>query len=106
MLKSLCPVCMLKLQGVLGVLFGLAPLKPSLLASHLPPASFCPPRHACLPCFSREVETLFHEFGHAAQHMLTEQQEGLAAGIRGVEWDAVELPSQVGGGWCWCWCCG
>jgi Zn-dependent oligopeptidase len=29
--------------------------------------------------------------------MLTEQQEGLAAGIRGVEWDAVELPSQVGG---------
>lgn len=43
----------------------------------------------------REVETLFHEFGHAAQHMLTEQREGLCAGIRGVEWDAVELPSQV-----------
>ena len=42
-----------------------------------------------------QVETLFHEFGHAAQHMLTEQQEGLVAGIRGVEWDAVELPSQV-----------
>ena len=42
----------------------------------------------------REVETLFHEFGHAAQHMLTEQGEGLVAGIRGVEWDAVELPSQ------------
>lgn len=42
----------------------------------------------------REVETLFHEFGHAAQHMLTEQTEGLVAGIRNVEWDAVELPSQ------------
>ena len=41
------------------------------------------------------METLFHEFGHAAQHMLTEQAEGLVAGIRGVEWDAVELPSQV-----------
>lgn len=37
----------------------------------------------------REVETLFHEFGHAAQHMLTEQDEGFIAGIRGVEWDAV-----------------
>jgi hypothetical protein len=36
-----------------------------------------------------QVETLFHEFGHAAQHMLTQQREGLIAGIRGVEWDAV-----------------
>ncbi|EFN52299.1 hypothetical protein CHLNCDRAFT_139059 [Chlorella variabilis] len=49
----------------------------------------------------REVETLFHEFGHAAQHMLTEQQEGLVAGIRGVEWDAVELPSQFMENWCY-----
>jgi oligopeptidase A len=47
----------------------------------------------------REVETLFHEFGHAAQHMLTEQREGLVAGIRGVEWDAVELPSQFMENW-------
>ena len=47
----------------------------------------------------REVETLFHEFGHAAQHMLTEQKEGLVAGIRGVEWDAVELPSQYMENW-------
>ena len=43
---------------------------------------------------AREVETLFHECGHALQHMLTQQPEGLVAGIRGVEWDAVELPSQ------------
>ena len=42
----------------------------------------------------REVETLFHEMGHALQHMLTTQSEGMVAGIRGVEWDAVELPSQ------------
>ncbi|GAB4814977.1 hypothetical protein N2152v2_002023 [Parachlorella kessleri] len=49
----------------------------------------------------REVETLFHEFGHAAQHMLTQQREGLVAGIRGVEWDAVELPSQFMENWCY-----
>jgi len=47
----------------------------------------------------REVETLFHEAGHALQHMLTEQSEGLVAGIRGVEWDAVELPSQFMENW-------
>jgi len=49
----------------------------------------------------REVETLFHEFGHALQHMLTTQEEGLVAGIRGVEWDAVELPSQFMENWCY-----
>lgn len=49
------------------------------------------------------METLFHEFGHAAQHMLTEQREGLVAGIRGVEWDAVELPSQFMENWCCEW---
>lgn len=49
----------------------------------------------------REVETLFHEFGHASQHMLTEQSEGLVAGIRGVEWDAVELPSQFMENFCY-----
>jgi oligopeptidase A len=42
----------------------------------------------------REVETLFHEFGHGLQHMLITAEEGDVAGINGVEWDAVELPSQ------------
>lgn len=49
----------------------------------------------------REVETVFHEFGHALQHMMTKQAEGLVAGIRGVEWDAVELPSQFMENWCY-----
>ena len=35
---------------------------------------------------NREVETLFHEFGHALQHMLTQEREGLVSGIRGIEW--------------------
>jgi oligopeptidase A len=46
-----------------------------------------------------EVETLFHEFGHGLQHMLTRVDHGLAAGIRNVEWDAVELPSQFMENW-------
>jgi len=49
----------------------------------------------------REVETMFHEFGHALQHMLTRVDEGLVSGIRGVEWDAVELPSQFMENWCY-----
>ncbi|XP_027076329.1 probable cytosolic oligopeptidase A [Coffea arabica] len=49
----------------------------------------------------REVETVFHEFGHALQHMLTKQDEGLVAGIRKIEWDAVELPSQFMENWCY-----
>merc|ERR1719203_27450 len=48
-----------------------------------------------------EVETLFHEFGHALQHMLTQESEGFVAGIRGVEWDAVEQPSQFMENWCY-----
>ncbi|PPR88479.1 hypothetical protein GOBAR_AA32212 [Gossypium barbadense] len=47
------------------------------------------------------VETVFHEFGHALQHMLTKQDEGLVAGIRGIEWDAFELPSQFMENWCY-----
>ena len=49
----------------------------------------------------REVETLFHEFGHGLQHMLTTVDEPGAAGISGVEWDAVELPSQFMENWCY-----
>ena len=49
----------------------------------------------------REVETLFHEFGHALQHMLTRVEYGLASGIHGVERDAVELPSQFMENWCY-----
>ena len=48
-----------------------------------------------------EVETLFHEFGHGLQHMLTTVDEPDAAGIRGIEWDAVELPSQFLENWCY-----
>ena len=49
----------------------------------------------------REVETLFHEFGHSLQHMLTEVDHPQAAGIANVEWDAVELPSQFMENWCY-----
>ncbi len=41
-----------------------------------------------------DVTTLFHEFGHTLHHLLTAQTEGAVSGINGVEWDAVELPSQ------------
>lgn len=47
----------------------------------------------------REVTTLFHEFGHGLQHMLTTATVGDVAGISGVEWDAVELPSQFMENW-------
>ncbi|MCH7866439.1 MAG: M3 family metallopeptidase [Myxococcales bacterium] len=46
-----------------------------------------------------EIETLFHEFGHGLQHMLTRVDHGLASGIRNIEWDAVELPSQFMENW-------
>ncbi|MCL2447721.1 MAG: M3 family metallopeptidase, partial [Polyangiaceae bacterium] len=47
-----------------------------------------------------EVRTLFHEFGHGLQHMLTTVDEPAVSGIRGIEWDAVELPSQFMENWC------
>ncbi len=48
-----------------------------------------------------EVQTLFHEFGHGLQHMLTQVDHLGVSGINGVEWDAVELPSQFMENWCW-----
>ena len=48
-----------------------------------------------------EVTTLFHEFGHGLQHMLTKIDLLFVSGISGVEWDAVELPSQFMENWCW-----
>lgn len=48
-----------------------------------------------------EVITLFHEFGHGLHHMLTKVDVAGVSGIRGVAWDAVELPSQFLENWCW-----
>ena len=50
-----------------------------------------------------DVTTLFHEFGHGLHHMLTQVDEIAVSGISGVEWDAVELPSQFMENFCWEW---
>lgn len=50
-----------------------------------------------------DVITLFHECGHGLHHMLTQVDEADVAGINGVEWDAVELPSQFMENFCWEW---
>jgi len=67
-----------------------------LVCNATPPVQDVP----ALLCF-HEVETLFHEFGHGLQHMLTTVDEPDAAGINGIEWDAVELPSQFLENWCY-----
>ncbi|KAK7819528.1 putative cytosolic oligopeptidase a [Quercus suber] len=47
-----------------------------------------------------EVVTVFHEFGHALQRMLTKQDDGLVSGVQGIVWDAVELSSLFMEKWC------
>jgi oligopeptidase A len=66
--------------------------------------NFAPPlpgRDALLT--HNDLITLFHEFGHGLHHMLTQVDELAVAGIAGVEWDAVELPSQFMENFCWEW---
>ncbi len=64
--------------------------------------NFAPPSENQEAYFSHdEVITLFHEFGHCLHHLMTTVPYLSASGINGVEWDAVELPSQFFENWCW-----
>ena len=64
--------------------------------------NFSPPVGEAPALFTHdEVQTLFHEFGHGLHHLLTLIDYPAVAGINGVAWDAVELPSQFMENWCW-----
>jgi oligopeptidase A len=66
--------------------------------------NFAPPTDTTPSLLTHDdVVTLFHEFGHGLHHLLTEVDFPSAAGISGVEWDAVELPSQFMENFCWEW---
>jgi oligopeptidase A len=66
--------------------------------------NFTPPLSGRAALLSHDdVTTLFHEFGHGLHHMLTQVDDIGVAGISGVEWDAVELPSQFMENFCWEW---
>ena len=65
--------------------------------------NFTPPSNGNAYLTHDEVITLFHEFGHGLHHLLTEVTEYSISGIKGVEWDAVELPSQFMENYCWEW---
>ena len=84
--------CITRKRGAAGVQIPVAYLT----------CNFSPPLGDDPALFTHEeVLTLFHEFGHGLHHMLTKVDYPSVAGIAGVPWDAVELPSQFMENWCW-----